>query len=295
MQQYSSFYREDEEQLAQRARVENSTWDGSSVVEHKGTTAELYRRIPIFSRHPYRSGGEENRYKDEIRREPLELTDSQIPVTTVSKAYSLVQHRDVIASTFRALQLAKKDISGIEATLLLSEYGERMHWSCQIPGFDFDPGDNNPIVLRIGCLNSVDTTTVLEISLNWYRLICSNGMMFGLASSKLRKRHIRSLEPEDIVGFLQSEFEEAHKEQGVYESWYKQPVELERIERWIDEHVAKGWGPHAACRIWNIIERGVDGEVAKDREVLAPDHPRLKPHELSLRRGGTRARSGSAR
>jgi hypothetical protein len=247
MPQSNSFYGEDEEQLAQRAQVQNATWDGSSVVEHKGTTSELYRGIPIFSRHPYRCGGEDNRYKDEIRRDPLELTDSQIPVTTVSKAYSLVQHRDVIASAFRALQLMKKDISGIEATLLLSEYGERMHWSCQIPGFDFHPGDNNPIVLRISCLNSVDTSTVLEISLGWFRLICSNGMMLGLGSSKLRKRHTRSLDPEDIVAFLKSEFEEAHKEQGLYESWYQQTVYAEQVETWVDEHVANVWGPHAAC------------------------------------------------
>ena len=85
MQEPSNYFSEDEEQLAQRARVENSTWDGSPVVEHKGTTAELYRKLPIFSRHPYRSGGEENRYKDEIRREPLELTDSQIPITNYER------------------------------------------------------------------------------------------------------------------------------------------------------------------------------------------------------------------
>jgi hypothetical protein len=132
-------------------------------------------------------------------------------------------------------------------------------------------------------VNSVDTTTVLEISLSWYRLICSNGMMFGLASSKLRKRHIRSLEPEDIVNFLQSEFEESQKEQGVYESWYKQKVEPERIESWVDEHVAKGWGPHAACRIWNIIQRGVDGDVRPSIERLPPHQPPLKPHQLALR------------
>jgi hypothetical protein len=84
-----------------------------------------------------------------------------------------------------------------------------VHWRCQIPGFDFEPGDKNPFVLRISCLNSVDTTTVLEISLSWFRSICSNGMMFGLGSNKLRKRHIRSLDPDDIVSFLQSEFEEA--------------------------------------------------------------------------------------
>jgi hypothetical protein len=53
------------------------------------------------------------------------------------------------------------DISGTASSLLLSEYGERMQWSCPIPGMDFDPGDGHPIVLRINCLNSVDTSTVL--------------------------------------------------------------------------------------------------------------------------------------
>lgn len=82
---------------------------------------------------PYRLGGEENRYKDEIRRQPLELTQTEIPIATVSKTYSLVQHRDVISSVFRALRLMQRDISNLNATLLLSEYGKRMHWSCNCP------------------------------------------------------------------------------------------------------------------------------------------------------------------
>ena len=68
------------------------------------------------------------------------------------------------------------DISGVTSTLLLSEYGERMHWACPIPKIEFDPGDGNPIVLRINCLNSVDTSTVLEIVLSWFRLVCGNGI-----------------------------------------------------------------------------------------------------------------------
>jgi hypothetical protein len=81
------------------------------------------------------------------------------------------------------------DISGVESSLLLSEYGERMHWSCAVPNMDFDPGDHYPLVLRINCLNSVDTSTVLEITFSWYRLICSNGMMLERVCVFLR-RHI---------------------------------------------------------------------------------------------------------
>ncbi len=270
--QRTSFYVEDGEQSYRRARVQNWTWEGSAVIEKRATTAELYRNIPMFTRHPYRSGGEENRYKDEIRREPLELTETQIPISTVSKTYSLVQHREVISSVFRALQLVQKDISDVQATLLLSEYGERMHWSCQLPGFDFDPGDHNPIVLRINCLNSVDTTTVLEISLSWFRLVCSNGMMFGLRDSKLQKRHIHSLDPDDIVNYLQSEFEGATGEVGLYQSWFKKSIERGRVDAWIDSHVANIWGPHAACRIWHIIAQGIDGEVESGHEKKLPAH-----------------------
>ena len=55
--------------------------------------------------------------------------------------------------------------NSVTFTMLLSEYGERMHWSCPIPNIEFDPGDGNAIVLRINCLNSVDASTVLEIIL----------------------------------------------------------------------------------------------------------------------------------
>lgn len=155
----ASFFGANEIGLDQKARLTEWTWEGSAVVEYTGKVAELYTRIPIFSRHPLRSGGEENRYKDEIRREPLKITDNPIPITSVSKTYSLVQHRDVVASVFRALKMLQLDISQLESTLLLSEYGERMLWSCNVLNFDFDPGDKHPIVLQINCLNSVDTST----------------------------------------------------------------------------------------------------------------------------------------
>ena len=126
---------------SQRAVLTDWTWEGARVVELIGTLAELFPHVPLFSRHPFRSGDEENRYRDEIRREPLGLTDGPVPIATVSKTYSLVQHRDVLRSLFRALQMIHCDVSRTESSLLLSEYGERMQWSCNVPNVDFDPGD----------------------------------------------------------------------------------------------------------------------------------------------------------
>jgi hypothetical protein len=273
----------DEIALSQLSRLTDWTWEGATVVERIGKVADLFPQIPVFSRHPFRVGGEENRFKDEIRREPLKITEQPLPVATVSKTYSLVQHRDLIASVFRALKMIDIDISDVESSLLLSEYGERMQWSCSIPNMGFDPGDGYPIVLRINCLNSVDTSTVLEIAFSWYRLVCSNGMMFGLKDSRLRRRHIQSLDPEDIATYLKEQLDQQPEEQEVYSRWRETPVEASTLVDWIDERVASEWGPHAAARVWNIISQGLDGEVEQVRH--------LKPHQLPIT--GTRAVPGA--
>lgn len=148
------------------------------------------------------------------------------------------------------------DISGATSTLLLSEYGERMHWSCPVPNFEFDPGDGNPIVLRINCLNSVDTSTVLEIVLSWFRLVSSNGMMFGLGDSRLRRRHIQSLDPEDIGGYLNDKLAHVATEEGLYKSWRRTEVKPAILMGWVDGTIAREWGPHAGARVWKIINEG---------------------------------------
>lgn len=249
MQPQSSFFDGDENARSQAARLTDWTWDGAKVFELNGTVAELFPKVPTFSRHPFRVGNEENRFKDEIRREPVKITEDPMPVATVSKTYSLIQHRDVLKSVFQALKLIRIDISGVESSLLLSEYGERMQWSCTIPDVDFDPGDRCPLVLRINCLNSVDTSTVLEITFDWFRLVCSNGMMFGLKDSRLRRRHVQSLDPSDIAAYLKEQLDQLPQEQSLYESWFKTAVEPPSLITWIDDRIAKEWGPHAAARL----------------------------------------------
>ena len=134
-------------------------------------------------------------------------------------------------------------------------------WSCNIPHLDFDPGDDNPRVLRINCLNSVDTSTVLEITFAWFRLVCANGMMFGLKESRLRRRHIQSLDPEDIAKYLKEQLEKKSDEESLYKLWYASPVESPALISWVDGTIAKEWGPHAASRVWSVLTTGLDGEV----------------------------------
>lgn len=255
----------------QQERLTDATWEGATVTSTTGTLDELYQAVPLFSRHPFRSGGEENRYKDEIRREPLRVYEDPIPVATVSKTYSLVQHREVLSSVCRALQLLNLLSPNVESTLLLSEYGERMLWSCQLPNFDFDPGDGCPIVLRMNCLNSVDMSTSLEVNLEWFRLVCSNGMMFGVGDSRMRRRHIRSLDPAEVADYVREQLSQAKQEQGLYRQWLNHKVTLEQSAAWVDATVAREWGTHAAARVWHVISSGCDGEVQQSNEKR-PSH-----------------------
>jgi len=255
--------------------ITGSTWHSAEVFQQSGTVAELYSRLPHFSRQPFRVGDQENRFKDQIVKEPMTISEKPIPIATVGKDYSLIQHREVLASVFRALQLIGIDISNIPSDLLLSEYGERMQWSCQLPNYDFDPGDNNPIVLRINCLNSVDASTIFDVSLSWYRLVCSNGMMFGLNESRFRHRHVKSLDPDRIAEYLQEEIARVPEKQSLYKQWMKKSVALDQLEPWVDKELAKAWGKYIAARTWSILCQGMDGEVEPAGDC--------KPHELTLK------------
>src|ERR1700730_1362321 len=74
------FQRPREEGLNQKSRLTDWTWEGVTVVEYTGKVADVYFHVPVVRRNPFRAGGEENRYKDEIRRGLLTITDDPIPV-----------------------------------------------------------------------------------------------------------------------------------------------------------------------------------------------------------------------
>ena len=48
---------------------------------------------------------------------------------------------------------------------MLSAYGERMHLEVRIPSFDFNPGDGHDMTLMVTCINSVDKSCALEITM----------------------------------------------------------------------------------------------------------------------------------
>lgn len=271
-------------------RSETLKWHSREVLEGSGQISELREEIPYFRRSPFRiEDGGVNKNLDLIVREPLKKSQGyllpssddevQIPVATVSKRYELVQHHNLLEVLETALKNIDFDPESLKAELILTEYGERMRVSFTLPNYDFDPGDGYPIVLKVNAFNSVDRTTALSINLSWYRLVCSNGMMFGTRSARFRRIHLQSRKPEDIKKFLKKQLPLAAEVQNLYKQWYKEQVFIEakpsavQIEHWIDQTVGKKWGVHTAARAYHIAKTGYDGEIT-DR--FTKD---VKPHE----------------
>ena len=193
-------------------------WEGREVLEGSGRISELRQEIPCFTTTPFRIEGKGvNEYLTLIVREPIredqgylfpsdDQAELKIPVATVSKKYELVQHHDVLKVLETALKNIDFDPERLKVELTLTEYGERMRVSFTLPDYEFDPGDGYPIVLKVNAFNSVDKTTALSVNLSWYRLVCSNGMMFGTAHARFRKIHVQSHKPQDdIKKFLEKQ------------------------------------------------------------------------------------------
>lgn len=272
------------------------TWHARKVQIHKGSINEIRQKIPYFRRDPFRiENGGMNQHFDIIVREPLKkdqnylLPDDdtvKIPVATVSRQYNLVQHHDVLQALEDALKQINFDPNHLETELTLTEYGERMRISFFLPGYCFDLDGGDPIVLKINALNSVDKTTALEINISLERLVCSNGMTYGIADARFRKIHLQSLVLKDIEEFLKKQLEQFPKEHRMYKKWHDRKVSSRKlskakpspgqIELWIDEIVAEKWGAHAAARTYHIAKTGYDGEIVK------PFEKNVEPHEREV-------------
>lgn len=242
----------------------NITWTGRKIFHGIGSVSELRTKIPWFERRSFVINGGENSYLDLVIRKPLTKDEKPIPVATVSKQYVLIQHHEVLNSLEKALEAIRLDVTWQEAQLWLSTYGEWMCFSLSLPSFGFDPGDGCPIILKVNCINSVDKSAALEIKLSWYRLVCGNGLMYGMGKSRLRKiHHLQFLREEDIVAYLSDSLQDFYLsgDQKLYQKWLYTRLDAGNIEAWANEALAKQWGSNLAARACHIARTGYDGEV----------------------------------
>lgn len=253
-------------------------WAGRKVLTYAGLADEIRAKIPCFTRDDFRTKEAKNKYLDVIIRKPLKdpqgkmLPDddeSHIPVATVSKTYGLLQHLELFEVLKRALGYIVFDPQSLEAELMVTEYGERMRVSFLLHHCEFNPGDGYPMVLKVNALNSVDGRASLGIDMTWYRPVSGTSLMYQM-SKKLKKRHVKTLDPQLIEEFLVQQLNRLRGEHNLYSEWYQTRRSRYQVEHWIAETVAEKWGRKASNRVHRISRDGWDAGNVEVPEIFAP-------------------------
>lgn len=250
------------------------TWNGQQVLTTQNQLLALRDRLPTFHREPFVINGITNPQFDVIVEDGTDY-----PVTTVSKSYGLMQHDTVFDQAIAGLYALGFDVHGLHAELSLTAHGERFKMSLTLPGYDFDPGDGCPLVLKMNLLNSVDKTTAVAVELEWLRLVCGNGMMYGIGSSGFRKAHFRGIDDEDIAEYLSVSLHHVPQDRSLMQTWLTQEIALEHTLPWVDHAVAEFWGAPTAARIWQILRSGRDARPITLRGKDGEEPPSMPAHE----------------
>jgi hypothetical protein len=195
-----------------------------------------------------------------ILREPTNRSDAPALVGIVSKQYQLVQHEEVLTS---ALTWARETY-GIEKPAIVPQLidgGRKAVFRIDLGGvLQFSP-DGFPIHLNLLVSNSVDGLRSLRVEMNWLRLVCSNGMMVGVALGQTRKAHRQGLGLGEAFSGLAEKIDQAKIDQQGVTEWAAHPVNLEKIRQLANGAVTKRWGRGAAARLWHICESGRDART----------------------------------
>jgi len=243
-------------------------WFNSPVTHHTGTLGDIGKHIPTFERRPFSLSmpGDEppgiNAQLDTIVRKPFDGDKAFMPVGIVSKEYAFVQHATVLEVATQALKDAKINLATVKAEIKITAYGERMALSLYLPKeYSFDPGDGNPMALRLECLNSVDGSTRFRALMGWFRLVCGNGLVIGITRSDVRRRHVGDLQVGDVGAVLTAGIKDSETEKRNLQSWRNRPLTGKRILPWLKNDLRKKWGFKAATRAFHIATTGYDVEI----------------------------------
>jgi hypothetical protein len=136
--------------------------------------------------------------------------------------------------------------------------------------FNFDPGDGNPMAMRLECFNSVEGSTRFRALLGWFRFICSNGLVIGVTKTDLRRRHVGNLSIEDIGRVLKDGLSDAEQEKKALQSWRDYNINSDDLTQWVNKDVRKEWGFKAATRTFHIAKTGHDVEIAGSYQKEKP-------------------------
>jgi hypothetical protein len=264
-----------------RLRVEQNvgTWLSMPVTRYRGRLTQLVSVVPQFERRPFETprmpgrATRANEHYDAIVRIPVTAAEAEVPVGIVSRSYRLVQHREVIEHILEVMREADIDTEGINASVSLTTYGERMALSILLPDqdrFSYQLGPDDSMRLRLECFNSVDRSTKFMAVVGWLRFVCRNGLVLGKTLAYLRGAHTQQLDVESFRTAVHEGIRDADLDRARCEAWRAASVGREAVTAWVDEPLRKAWGVKAAARVYAICRTGFDLVLTSPFEKAPP-------------------------
>jgi len=193
------------------------TWTGRPVEETKINYQDINSSIlPKFSREPFTNPAGFPPHIANPHLDAIVNETNGIPVATVSKTYSLIQHQTAIDVTLETLASMGYSHHNAACELTQTNLGERMWLRIRFPQFTFDPGDGKIMNLELSLFNSVDGSMTFGFKAGWYRLVCANGMTQLDRGKRMNRRHTASLTPEFLSEQLEEHIQETLSEREIY-------------------------------------------------------------------------------
>ena len=240
-------------------------WQGQEVYKISGNLEEVLAVLPEFETENFGIGENINPNLLKVIRKETKSDPRRIPVAVVSKRYALIQHKEIVRNLQEAIFKAGFNVVDLNASLYLSQFGERMFLTVSIPGFDFHPGDGHTIGFQMECQNSVDKSCSLKIRTNWLRLECTNGLVVRKEDVLKKVHNVDFISSRKINDYLSKKLAEAPGEATIIRKWEKIPVNTSDFRNWIEKSIRKSWGVNRAARVYFIATTGYDGELGDGR------------------------------
>lgn len=223
-------------------------WEGRESTQWRDAIENLRKKIPTFTQEVFCIGAEVNKYKDLIVREPLSevrgdfgyvdaITRGRIPIAAVSnnyrghrfrgrrQGYKLVNHHELLDDVLKGLAVftptsSESDIESLEATLMLSIYGARMHIEFLVPHYK-----RNSYTLKVTCRNSVDGKFALIINLFLHSEEDGKDIPFD----GFHHVHTQELEDGAVRTFLSNALKRF-----LHGTWYTDQIDRDIIDKFIN-------------------------------------------------------------
>jgi hypothetical protein len=257
---------------------EVARWRARSVQYFSGLWVDLVQIVPQFQLSDFVSGPGEpaNPFLQTVVRLPVTLLERPTPVGVVSKAYALVQHKEVAELCLSALTAADIETSNLRCEIGLSVLGEWMNFRAYLPErFSFKSRDGHDLKLRVEAFNSVDGSSRLIVLLSWLRLVCSNGLTVRESLVELGDIHNLRIDLTKIERAIYEGIKKAKTDQRLLSKWQDQSFNSSHFESWINNTLSKLWGKKAACRVFHICQSGHDVKISDPFEPGAASEKRV--------------------